>query len=61
MLTMKQLLTSSVSTSPDGRHWEPAVCVGVTSGPMVHRWRDAWEVLMGRAVAVRPTEKRDLP
>lgn len=55
MMTMKQLLTSTVSSSPDGKHWEPSLPM-----PWTPAFRDAWEVLRGRAVAVRQTTKADL-
>lgn len=58
MLTVKDLLTSSVQSSPDGKHWEPAIPL-----PMFgwrYLWRDAWEVLNGRAVAIRQTTKADV-
>jgi hypothetical protein len=55
MMTLKQLIESGVQTSPDGRHWEPGI-------PLLRKWnwRDAWEVLRGRALAVRQTRKDDL-
>lgn len=56
MMTLKQLLESSESASPDGKHWEPAIPL---AGPGL-RWRDAIAVLRGRAIAVRQTTKRDL-
>lgn len=57
-MTVKALLTSNVSSSPDGKHWEPALPM-----PMFgwrYTWRDAWEVLNSRAVAIRQTTKADL-
>ncbi len=56
MMTMKDVLTSGNSSSPDGEHWEPSLPY------MLGRlyWRDAWEVLHGRAVAVRQTTKADI-
>lgn len=57
MMTMKDLMTSEVSCSPDGEHWEPAL-------PQYLWWRirvrDAWAVLQDKAVAVRQTTKADL-
>lgn len=55
MMTLKDLLTSDCSSSPDGKHWEPAI-------PILPdwNWRDAWAVLRGRALAVRNTRKSDL-
>lgn len=58
MLTIKDLMTSGVSSSPDGTHWEPSLPL-----PMFgwrYLWRDAWEVLNGRALAVRQTTKADV-
>jgi hypothetical protein len=59
MMTVKDLLTNTgVSSSPDGVHWEPAIPL-----PMFgwrYQWRDAWEVLNGRACAIRQTTKADL-
>ena len=58
MITVKDLMTNSVQSSPDGNHWEPAL-------PRYALWRtrlhDAWAVLQGRAVAIRQTTKADLP
>lgn len=58
MITVKALIESSTQSSPDGRHWEPALPY-----PTVW-WRfrvsDAWQVLMGRATAIRQTTKDDL-
>lgn len=58
MMTMRDVLMTSASCSPDGLHWEPALPL-----PMFgwrYLWRDAWEVLNGRAIAVRNTTKADL-
>ena len=58
MMTMKDVMTSGVQSSPDGRHWEPSLPI-----PMFgwrYLWRDAWEVLNGRALAVRQTRKSDI-
>ena len=58
MITVKQLMESTVKSSPDGKHWEPALPM-----PYPH-WhnllRDAWSVFKGEAVAIRQTEKQDL-
>lgn len=51
MLTMKELMTGPRS-SPDGKHWEPSLPY---PAPMIRNIRDAWEVLNGRAHAVRQT------
>ncbi len=56
MLTIKDVMTSGASSSPDGKHWEPALPY---MRGMLH-WRDAWAVFRGRAVAVRQTTKDDL-
>ena len=55
MLTVKQLVTSSEQASPDGRHWEPALPLPYFGWRYL--WRDAWEVLNGRARAIRQTTK----
>jgi hypothetical protein len=59
MMTVKDLLTSNgAQSSPDGKHWEPAIPL-----PMFgwrYQWHDAWEVLNGRAHAIRNTTKEDL-
>lgn len=54
-MTLRDLMTNGASSSPDGRHWEPAI-------PLLPdwNWRDAWAVLRGRALAVRQTTKADL-
>lgn len=57
MMTIKELMEARYLSSPDGKHWEPAL-------PGYQWWRirvrDAWEVLCGRACAVRQTQKEDL-
>lgn len=57
MMTVQDLLTSPVRSSPDGYHWEPAL-------PSYLLWRirlrDAWAVLKGDAIAIRQTTKADL-
>lgn len=58
MMTVKQLLQSTVQSSPDGKHWEPAIPLPYFGWRCL--WRDAWEVLNGRAVAIRQTRKSDL-
>lgn len=55
MMTLKDLMTSGAQTSPDGKHWEPAIPILATGN-----WRDAWAVYKGRALAVRQTTKADL-
>ena len=57
MLTVKDFLESGCQSSPDGKHWEPAL-------PEYAWWRirlrDALAVLRGDAVAIRQTTKDDL-
>ena len=57
MTTVRDLLTNTVQSSPDGEHWEPAL-------PSYLWWRirlrDALAVLKGEAVAIRQTTKADL-
>ncbi len=59
MMTVKELLQSPIQSSPDGKHWEPAIpdtrCSWWRS-----RLRDALAVWMGDAIAVRQTTKDDL-
>jgi hypothetical protein len=55
MMTLKDLLTSGVSTSPDGVHWEPAL--PYPSPLLWDRWRDAWAVFTGKAHAIVQTPK----
>lgn len=55
-MTVKDLMTSTVRSSPDGKHWEPAL-------PYVWwriRLRDAWAVWKGEAHAIRQTTKADI-
>ena len=58
MLTVKDLMTSGAQSSPDGVHWEPSLPLPLFG--WIFCWRDAWEVLNGRALAIRQTEKSDL-
>lgn len=58
MLTVKDLMTSGTQSSPDGKHWEPAIPLPMFG--WLFTWRDAWAVLNGRAVAIRQTTKADL-
>jgi hypothetical protein len=53
MMTMRELLTSGVSSSPDGKHWEPAL--PCPSPFWRERLRDAWAVFRGRAHAIVAT------
>lgn len=59
MMTIKELMENGTRSSPDGKHWEPALPDGGQLWWRI-RLRDAWEVLQGRAVAVRQTQKDDL-
>jgi len=58
MLTVKDLIQSPISSSLDGKHWEPALADCAFS--FWYRFRDAMEVLHGRAHAIRQTTKEDL-
>lgn len=58
MMTIKDLMTSEVSCSPDGKHWEPALPLQSTYWRI--RLRDAWAVWKGEATAIRQTTKEDL-
>lgn len=58
MLTMKDLVTNGVQSSPDGKHWEPAL--PIPSYFLKDRLRDAWAVFMRRATAVRQTRREDV-
>lgn len=53
MMTVKDLMTSGNSTSPDGTHWEP--CLPLPWQPLRARLRDAWEVFQCRATAIVQT------
>jgi hypothetical protein len=58
MMTVKDLMNNQCSSSPDGKHWEPAL-------PEPTLWwrirlRDAWAVWQGKAVAIRQTTKEDM-
>ena len=59
MMTVKDLMENQCSSSPDGKHWEPAL-------PEPHklwwrnRLRDAWAVWQCKAVAIRQTTKSDI-
>ena len=57
MLTVKDLMTTECQSSPDGKHWEPALPHRVWWRT---RLRDAWAVLKGEALAIRQTTKADL-
>lgn len=58
MMTLKDLMSNTTQSSPDGRHWEPALPWPPL--PLRYRLGDAWEVLCGRATAVRQTQKDDM-
>ena len=59
MITVKDLMETECQSSPDGKHWEPAL-------PELYRvyWRnrlrDAWAVCNGKAIAIRQTTKADI-
>lgn len=59
MMTVKDLMENQCASSPDGKHWEPAL-------PEPHqfwwriRLRDAWAVWQGKAIAIRQTTKADI-
>jgi hypothetical protein len=59
MMTVKDLMQNQCTSSPDGKHWEPAL-------PEPHplcwsiRFHDAWAVWKGKAIAIRQTTKADL-
>ena len=58
MMTVKELMENRCQSSPDGKHWEPAL-------PEQPSWwrtrfRDAWAVWKCEAVAIRQTTKDDL-
>jgi hypothetical protein len=57
MMTVRDFLLRSCSSSPDGEHWEPAL-----PEPNYFWWRlhDAWFVLTGKAHAIRQTTKADV-
>ena len=58
MMTVKELMESQCQSSPDGKHWEPAL----PEQPLwfKNRFRDAWSVWKGEATAIRQTTKDDL-
>lgn len=58
MMTVKDLMENVCQSSPDGKHWEPAL-------PLPYMWwrirlRDAWAVWKGQAIAIRQTTKADI-
>ena len=57
MMTVRDLMTNTVHSSPDGEHWEPAL-------PSYLCWRirlrDAGAVWKGEAFAIRQTTKADI-
>jgi hypothetical protein len=58
MITVKDLMQTSIQSSPDGEHWEPALPMPLYYLP--HRLRDAYAVWTGEATAIRQTKKADL-
>jgi hypothetical protein len=59
MLTIKDLMQRPVETSPDGKHWEPALPES-RYFPFKARLKDAIAVWRGEATAIRQTTKADL-
>lgn len=59
MITVKDLMQCETQSSPDGKHWEPALPDGSAT-----RWRarlqDALAVWRGEAIAIRQTTKADI-
>jgi len=58
MMTVKELMESQCQSSPDGKHWEPALPEQALW--FKNRFRDAWAVWKGEATAIRQTTKADL-
>lgn len=58
MMTIKELMESRCQSSPDGKHWEPALPEQASF--FKTRFRDAWSVWKGEATAIRQTTKADL-
>lgn len=58
MMTVKELMQSQAQSSPDGKHWEPAL--PLQASWLRTRFRDAWAVWKGEATAIRQTTKDDL-
>ena len=58
MMTVKDLMENECQSSPDGKHWEPALpCSPVWWRIRLH---DAWAVWEGKAIAIRQTTKVDI-
>ena len=58
MMTIKDLMENPVSSSPDGKYWEPALPYPTPYWRV--RLSDAWAVWKGRATAIRQTQKADI-
>jgi hypothetical protein len=58
MMTVKDLMENPNQSSPDGKHWEPALPVQPLWWKI--RLRDALTVWKGEAIAIRATTKEDL-
>jgi len=58
MMTMKDLMENPCQSSPDGKHWEPAL--PLQDSFFRRRLSDAWAVWKGEATAIRQTTKADL-
>lgn len=59
MITVKDLMQNQCSSSPDGKHWEPALPESNRLWWRI-RLRDAWSVWKGDAIAIRQTTKADI-
>jgi hypothetical protein len=57
MITVKELLTSECQSSPDGKHWEPALPLVCLKWKV--RLRDAWAVWKGEAIAIRQSDIKE--
>ena len=58
MMTVKDLIENGCQSSPDGKHWEPALPCSPVWWRI--RLRDAWAVWKGKAIAIRQTTKADI-
>ena len=58
MITVKQLMQTDNSSSPDGKHWEPALSYQCrTFGEKI---KDVLTVRRGTATAIRQTTEADI-
>jgi hypothetical protein len=58
MMTIKELMENPCQSSPDGKHWEPALPLQASWWRT--RFRDAWAVWKCEATAIRQTTKADI-